>query len=454
MPCPSSSLLATTPFARKQHLERHGVALRTVHVTSEEAHRILARWERQLSEIATSETEIQVIDLSCRSWHPDVFAILVPFLTEHVASVRSLILDDMIASLDTPVGLALFELLAETFSQCSSVETLSFADNAIGDRGVECLRPLLALPTLKRFNFENTGLGKNILQALLQENSGILVDVAHQLEELKLGRNEIAVLGAPVVGQFLSMCPNLKRVYYNGCRPRAKGTIPICEGLVSCKHLTELVLGDCTLRNGDETDDPIHSLLPTLTENAATLRKLDLSGTNLEGREGIARILQALAGSSLEYLDVGGNDLADEGIDELVDFFTSGGGENLQVLKLENTYPGETSLAHLLSSLTTTCPKLQRLDLSDNSLEPELLNMLVEYPISTLTFLNLESNDDDQVDDEVLEQLRALYPRRQEFLPPTIVITEEDRNEVTDYNSRGFVGDEVDVYDEALYLEE
>jgi len=406
-------------------------------VTAAEAEKILNGWKELLN---TSEDKTVVeIDLSCRTWKSEVLAVFETFFTEAVApSVEILKIDDVIASLDTEDGLDSLSFFSRIFAD-SPIVSVNLNDNAIGTRGLERLQSLLKGEKLERLYFHNCGMSKEVAEDLTR----ILAPRASRLRSLDLGRNQIGSEGAEEVSKLISACTSMESFEYAGSRPLKQGTSALCNGLVEMtktnKVLQVLDLDDCLFGTGEEEDDPVHLLVQAITASPS-LKKLVLKDGALEF-DGLVAVIDALkaSGAKLSYLDLGALYFENEGAEALVEFIKDSQLGSLVELHLEANSLANDGALTVLSSLTES--KLQVLNLSDNEIEEEGYQAILDNPIPSLKKLLLKENDD-EIEEDMIEQLRKLYP--------SVVIGEDEEEQKAQASSAATANASLDDLTEAL----
>jgi Ran GTPase-activating protein (RanGAP) involved in mRNA processing and transport len=196
-----------------------------------------------------SEAYVRTLDLSCRQWPLSTLQAIQSFLEEISKTVVVLKFDDMIAGLETDVGLATLGFLASTFRD-SPMQELWLNDNALGTRGVDILRPLLS--RAQRLYLDNTGIA--------QANAATLREIVNtsRLTALATGCNQMSIGGAQSIGAMLATCQNLVSFNYKGSRPMLEGTTHLCLGLASMSEtnygVIYLNLHDCMLSDDASVD--------------------------------------------------------------------------------------------------------------------------------------------------------------------------------------------------------
>ena len=409
--CSAYSLLVRLEANRNMILLKAGGA-RTV-VEEDEARSVCARFIDELERFG----ECHTLDISCRAWRPQSLKILHPVLVKIKPTLKVLLIDDIIASLPTDEGLACFEYIAEIFSDASQLTRVNLNDNAIGSRGIQCLRPLLTNPSVTSLSLQNCGLAEadgEVLKKLLTADG-----TGRTLRELSLGRNQMGSAGAEHIGSLLgseSSIP-LQLFSYLGSRPLKTGTRALCRGLAILADLCgpkgtmvhTLDLNDCCV--GSDEDDPIVDLCAFL-RNSPRLQKLTLRDGELNV-SGLAMVLDALqaSGAPLTVLDLGAvGELGEEGGGQIIrDFLLANGpaSASLQELKLDTNELGDEGVATIVTGIAASCRSLQILDISQNELVG-IAGHLRHNHIATLQELKMDDNLDLEPNED-LQILRGMY---------------------------------------------
>ena len=199
------------------------------------------------------------------------------------------------------------ESLAHAFSNSPLVE-LELSDNALGERGLTRLTPLLNGHSLQRIYLSNCGLSLASMETLRDAVLGNEGKMAKTLEEIVLDRNMIGVQGAAVVREFLKECTNLQLISYRGCRPDREGTKYICQALdeltaAGDSKLRHIDMDDTTI--GSDDDSGVVPLSKALSRSRwLTYLKIPDGGLQAEGMQMVADALQE-SDAKLTYLHLG-----------------------------------------------------------------------------------------------------------------------------------------------------
>jgi len=379
-------------------------------ITVQQAEKIRDKWRAQLDAGAI----ITKIDVSCRAWPLEALLVLEDVLAAAAPTVRVLRIDDIIASLPTDDGFASLGFFNRVFHPDASpkIHTIDLSDNALGTRALLHVPDLLARPGLERLRLTNCGMSKEVAEALATQ---LLVNAA-ELKELRLGRNQMHKEGAASIATLLPHCTRLEQFGYDGSRPLREGTVTLMNGLQAlveksgvAPSLIELDLNDCFFGTGEEEEDALHAMLQVVRASPR-LTKLIVKDGGLE-LTGFEALVEALvdSGAKLEYLDVGALDLEEEGAATLADYINDHLKESLVELHAETNMLEDAGVQTLLTVLME-CPNLRVLNLTENSLEADGFQALVVHRIPSLQKLIIKENLEEEIDDDVLEAIRGMYP--------------------------------------------
>lgn len=388
-------------------------------VSVEEAREIKTQWETQLAENRDDSIVITTLDMSCRAWPLETLKVLEPVLKRIAPTVRILKLDDIMASLLTEEGLDCLSFFDGIFSysQAPHVTHVYLYDNALGTRGLDSLQHLIGHSLeLQHLSFNNCGMSKEVVLRLCD----MLQERAPHLVGLSMSRNQIGPAGAIRLAELLPLAKDLRRFEYAGSRAGRPGTLALAQGLSNMvqngnEGMQEIDMDDCVFGNGEDDQDPIHSLCAVL-QKSPKLTKLVVKDGSLEA-SGLAAVLDALqtSGAQLTYLDVGANDIEEDGVTALTSYIQNCQA-TLQELHLECNSLGEDCGEEALPTLLETlseCPNLRVLNVNDNEFSGESFQALLDTKIPSLQILHCKENnhdDEENVNADVVEQLRDFYP--------------------------------------------
>jgi Ran GTPase-activating protein (RanGAP) involved in mRNA processing and transport len=387
-------------------------------VSEAAAEAMLASFEATL-QAAGAGAKVTKLDISCRVWPPASLAVMIPFFKAHVVpTITSLDMCDVIASLETSIGLAVIESLVEVFVAAPHLLRIDADDNALGERGGERMRPLFSLPTLRQLSLNNNGMSEAVCQLLLD---CFLPEgrTATALTHFRIDRNYLGPEGAKLIAQLIQVSPDLELFTYAGSRPERKGTAVLAKALAALAlegplKLRHLDFNDCSFQTGEDEEDGIHALIPTL-QQCPLMETLILRDAAF-GPSGTARVLQAIisSGAKLIKFDLNavalGEDGETEGIEALVAFIKAGACVKLEELDLGiNELEDSGTMAIVQALGAANLQHLQILSLDCNQIEDAGAEALRDFKIPSLKKLILSDNDD--MPEEIVEDIVKMYPK-------------------------------------------
>lgn len=390
------------------------------------------------------------LDLSCRAWTVPTLKIVLEDIAvaKIIPTVQVLKFDDIIASIDTEQGLAVYEYLSGVFSKAPLVHTLNLSDNAIGTRGLKRLVPLFRLPMLRSLHLENCGMSAEAGDELRE----LLSPTAMRLTSLSLGQNQMGIQGAKAIGTLLQGCGQLQHFHYAGSRPLVEGTWHLCRGLAILAHeqkqtqLITLDLADCTLKTGDHYDDgkqeynekdntyidPLVYLAFALKQSPF-LQTLILRDGELEV-PGL-KLLFANVNPRLCVLDIGGNGSLGGIGGELIRNYFIESSSTLRKLVCDSNELGDEGIIPIAMG-AAACESICEINLEGNEITELGAKALLLNPIPHLVTLNLQDNMDlPQVYAEKLQSMYATVLVDEDLPEEEEEEEEEDDDDVTDLTS-------------------
>lgn len=362
---------------------------------------VLSRFEAQVADGSI----VDCLDISKRVWQEEHLKVLEPFLKEKVVStIRHLNMDDIIASLETSIGLKTIQFVVDIFKEAPFLERIDANDNALGERAGEIMRPLFGLPTLKRLSLDNCGMsiavGTQLVSSILPPGRDSTI-----LTHLSLGRNQMHPEGAVEIAKIIRASPNLVSFGYSGSRPLKAGTKALMEAFAATAEnvdrlsLKEFDMNDSSFGTGEDDDDCIDSLIAVL-QKCPDMETLILN-EGVFGPDGTASVIQAIksSGAKLKKLGLGGvglrEDEAENGVDALVELLESPTCAGLEELNLDTNELEDEGTRTIIEALAAVkLPKLVTLSLQDNQIMDDGAQALVDNKVPSLKVLNLNGNDE------------------------------------------------------------
>jgi len=404
-----------------------------IKVCESEAKRILTKWQATLAANNASNPPVAIttLDISCRAWPLPTLEVLEPALVQIAPTVTTLKIDDIIASLPTDDGFATLAFFNRVFNpaMAPNITEIDLSDNALGTRSLNHIPDLLERsPKLNHLSLHNCGMSKEVARQLSEKLGST---IAPQLKSLRLGRNQMGKEGASSFGELFQLTTSLECLSYAGSRPLSEGTMDLCKGLVALAEagedgktkLVELDLDDCNFGTGENEEEDALLPLCTVLRASPNLKKLVVKDGGLE-QDGFEILVDAVveSGAKLSYLDIGALDLEEDGAEALANFIKDHLSDSLEELHAETNSFEDGGLQKLLPVLVN-CPKLKVLNITENLLEADGFAAISTTKIPTLEKLVMKENMEEDIDEEVVKNIRGLYP--------TVLIADDDE-EVTE----------------------
>ncbi|KAM9772417.1 NACHT, LRR and PYD domains-containing protein 3-like isoform 2-T2 [Syngnathus typhle] len=277
------------------------------------------------------------------------------------------------------------EALASILSSPCSLRELDLSHNDLRDDGLEALAAGLAKP---QCTLQVLGLEKCKLSKKSCEALASVLSSPGSLRELDLGQNDLCDDGLEELAAVLAkpQC-TLQVLKLQLCRLSKTSCKALGFVLSSPGSLSELDLG-CN----DLYDDGLEALAAVLAKPQCTLQVLKLQLCRLSKTSCKALGFVLSSPGSLRELDLGCNDLCDDELEELAAGLAKSQC-NLQVLVLRLCTLSKKSCEALASVLSSPC-SLRKLDLAQNDLCDDGLEALaagLAKPQCTLQVLKLGS---------------------------------------------------------------
>ncbi|KAM9834904.1 uncharacterized protein ACBT44_014800 isoform 1-T1 [Syngnathus typhle] len=276
------------------------------------------------------------------------------------------------------------EALASVLSSSRTLSHLDLSGNDLHDDGLEALAAGLAKPqcTLQVLRLESCNLSKKSCEALAS-----VLSSPGSLRELNLGFNDLRDDGLEALAAGLAKPQCILQVLkLEDCKLSKKSCEALASVLSSPGSLREL-----NLNINDLWDDGLEALAAGLAKPQCTLRVLELQNCKLSKKSCEALVSVLSSPGSLRELDLGCNDLHDDGLEALAAGLAKPQC-TLQVLRIWNCQLSKKS-CEALASVLSLSRSLRELDLSGNDLHDHGLEALaagLAKPQCTLQVLRLQ----------------------------------------------------------------
>ena len=198
-------------------------------------------------------------------------------------------------------------MLAEALAQGNSLERLDLNDNNVNEEGAEALAKVLPKhPNLHFLNLEATALGPD--------------------------------MGGTLLSAVAKGCPKLEVLHVSSNDFEADGAEGVAKAIAQMKNLKVLTIGDNMLGN-----DGFAQVCVALQHSNAPLVRLDASCNELSRLGAIAAAQLAASKPGFEYLNLDGNSIPDEVVDEVRAILSAAGIEHALAPMEDNDPDGDVS---------------------------------------------------------------------------------------------------------------
>ena len=172
--------------------------------------------EKYFSAIKEPE-KIEKICLSTKSFGDEAADVASEVIAK-MTSLKIADLSDFIAGRETSIGLSVLNKISTALAATQLVE-LDLSENALGPRGIESCRPLLASKeTLQRLSFCNDGLSAEAMESIRDLLLFRGVDQPTSLKSLRFHNNMSGSGGAIAIAKVVEQSPLLERFELSSTR--------------------------------------------------------------------------------------------------------------------------------------------------------------------------------------------------------------------------------------------
>ena len=264
-------------------------------------------------------TKIEKICLSTKSFGNDAADIAAEVIAK-MTNLKIADLSDFIAGRETSVGLSVLNKISTALAATQLVE-LDLSENALGPRGIESCRPLLASKeTLQRLSFCNDGLSAEAMESIRDLLLFRGADKPTSLKSLRFHNNMSGSGGGIAIAKVVEQSPLLESFELSSTRCGREGGVCLSKALAKCPKLKSVNLSDNTF--GAECGE----ILGNSMKGKLDLEVFKAGDISLED-EGCSALLKAFCDSStsnkLELFSLEANDITVEGLENLGAFFRS-----------------------------------------------------------------------------------------------------------------------------------
>jgi len=184
---------------------------------------------------------VSKVQLSNKSITAEAAAVLGTFLDKLSEAVCIADISDIIAGRPEDEALETLRVITTHLTRFPLV-LVNLSDNALGAKGVEACRGIVAKESLKALYLCNNGLSKEASELL----ATILKEVSPALEVFHFYNNMSGDGGAVALASIIASTPTLKDIRFSATRSMASGCRAVAAALAECKTLTRLDCSDNT----------------------------------------------------------------------------------------------------------------------------------------------------------------------------------------------------------------
>lgn len=342
------------------------------------------------------------ICFSNRSFGLGAARVAEPILVSLKNQLKEVDLSDFIAGRPEAEALEVINIFAAAL-EGSVLRFLDLSNNALGEKGVRAFGALLKSQScLEELYLMNDGISEEAAQAVRE-----LIPSTEKLRILHFHNNMTGNEGAFAISEVVKRSPLLENFRCSSTRVDSEGGVALCEALETCTHLKKLDLRDNMF--GVEGGIALSKAL-SKHEN---LKEIYLSYLNLEdeGAVALANVLKESA-PSLEIFDIAGNDITAEAAPALAAFIAAK--TLLTKLNLgENELKDEGTIQ--ISQVLESLSQLKEVDLNTNLIRRAGARVLAQAVVQKPDFklLNINGNF---ISDEGIDEVKGLFKKSPHML--------------------------------------
>ncbi|KAK6130354.1 hypothetical protein DH2020_035911 [Rehmannia glutinosa] len=239
-----------------------------------------------------------------------------PILASIKNQLKEVDLSDFVAGRPEAEALDVMNIFSEAL-ECSNLKYLNISDNALGEKGVRAFGKLLrSQSNLEELYLMNDGISKEAAQAVCE-----LVPSTEVLRVLQFHNNMTGDEGAIAISEILMRCPlgialsealakcrNLKKIDLRDNMFGVEAGVKLSEALYKHEHLTEIYLSYLNLE-----DDGAIAIADALKDSAPLLEVLEMAGNDITAEAAPSLYDCIYRKKRLVKLNLSENELKDEG---------------------------------------------------------------------------------------------------------------------------------------------
>lgn len=318
---------------------------------------------------------------------------------ESIENLREADLSDIIAGRMEDEALEVLGVICGTLlKHKSTLRVLDLSDNALGEKGVRKLEPVISqLTLLQEIRFKNNGLSALSMSLLLNH----LQPARRSLKKIVFDNNMSGDGGAKALADFLlqggiGINPSLKEICMSSSRVRGEGGMALIQAIgESLPNLEKLDLTD-SMVGIDGAKLLAHYLKQKKLQKLKVLCLRD-AGLEQEGLDIVANVLSDKEISPLlEVIDLTLLEVTGDQIEGEVGKMILSKKETLKELILDENNEIEAHGAEKLAEVILQCKHLQRVSLKECELDDEAKETLEESKKQMLLLHDFVLDVDDE----------------------------------------------------------
>lgn len=332
-----------------------------------------------------------------------------------MTSVVSVDVSDIIAGRPEAEALQVLSTISSAFAaRRSELTSLDVSDNALGQKGIDALLPLLGAEKLRSLRICNNGMSAAAAKQLVT-----LVN-PEGLETLHYHNNMSGDEGAMALAELVARAHKLVDFRFSGTRAGRPGSLAVAVSLADKSRLQKLDLVDNVLgQEGGQAigafleeakppllhldlrdcalgDDGFEAVAAALESAAPQLRHLDVSGNELTTLAALPETCVA----HLETLAVEENELANTGALELANVVgRTKLNDSLTTIVASTNEIGAKAAVALCRVLKAACPNLAKVELDGNCIGADALDQLSAI-LGDGILGDMDDNDEEAAEDD------------------------------------------------------
>ncbi|KAF2325185.1 hypothetical protein GH714_024985 [Hevea brasiliensis] len=240
---------------------------------------------------------------------------------------------------------------------------LNLSNNALGEKGVRAFGSLLKTQNnLEELYLINDGISEEAARAVCE-----LIPSTEKLKVLQFHNNMTGDEGAIAIADIVKLSTMLEDFRCSSTRIGSDGGVVLAGALGKCSHLRKLDLRDNIYLNLE--DDGAEALANALKESAPSLEVLEMAGNDITAK-GASSLADCIAAKQfLSKLNLSENELKDEGAILIAKAIESGHGQLSEVDLSSNSI--RRAGARLLGQTVVLKPGFKLLNINGNFISDE-----------------------------------------------------------------------------------